>query len=184
MTKNFVAYRLLIDVIDYSSMLLIIHWCYWLLIDYLLITHLLLIDFSTFRSFIMLHNFYSLLRISLIFLYYNYLSSHKSSSWIVIVKNLFFIRKYYSSMTNRDSSTDYLSITHWLFIDVIDFIEIYLVDSRWFYSLSSLHLSISHRSTQLAVCEALVGQLLTVCQLTELSVSCPLMRVSLKRASR
>ena len=58
MTKNFVAYQLLIDVIDYPSIPLIIHWCYWLLIDYLLITHWLLIDYS---SFIMLYSFYSLL---------------------------------------------------------------------------------------------------------------------------
>ena len=56
MTKNFVAYRLLIDDIDYSSMSLIIHWCYWLLIDYLLITHWLLIDYT---YIIMLHIYYN-----------------------------------------------------------------------------------------------------------------------------
>ena len=69
MTKHFVADRLLVDVIDYPSMWLIIRWCYWILIDFLLITHRLLVDYS---SFITLHNFYSLLQISSIFLYYTF----------------------------------------------------------------------------------------------------------------
>ena len=63
---------------------LITHQCEWLCIDATVITHWLHIDYS---YFIMLHNFYSLLQISSMCLYYNYLSLHKSSSWTVPDEN-------------------------------------------------------------------------------------------------
>ena len=69
---------------------LIIHWCYWLLIDYLLITHWLLIFYHLAQLLQLIMNFH-------IFLYYNYLSSHKSSSWTVIVKNFLFVNIQFQS---------------------------------------------------------------------------------------
>ena len=48
MAKIFVAYRLLIDDIDDSLMSLMSNWCFWLVIDdYLMITHRLVIDYTS-----------------------------------------------------------------------------------------------------------------------------------------
>ena len=45
------------DVIDYPSMSLIIHWCYLLLIEYLLITHCLLINYHVSQLLQLITNF-------------------------------------------------------------------------------------------------------------------------------
>ena len=64
--------------IDYWLMSLIIHCCYWLLIDYLLIT----INYSLITHILLWFTTTTITNSS-IFLYYNYLSSDKSLLWTV-----------------------------------------------------------------------------------------------------
>ena len=51
MAKIFAAFRLQIDDIDYSLMSSIINWCIRLLVDYLMIIHQFVIDYTSHTTF-------------------------------------------------------------------------------------------------------------------------------------